>query len=373
MKKILVMLFCIAIATSVFASGTRVASFGDITFGDAVEVGVYPGLRTHFTNYFSTTMKTEGDDNNYTGGIAVDIGSGVFSVGLNNGVSPIISENINHSKVISFMYGIELGGLDTGAKLIYGGDCYEDNGLTEKGTTMGLGLGLSNSTFDFGLNYTIPKYNWEEKEGDNRNTVNYSDLGINFRYLPFEIGGVSIIPEIKFTMGTESYDNEDADGENTDLYKETTNSATLNTIIGYDISDKTKAIFDIQLFGMGKDLTEYDSDYDPIIASEEYSQIGPLGTWKVGVESNIKTWLVGRCGAVKNYSKTVAKIDYREGNDIEITEADENFKLTFGLAFKFGKFTIDTNFNEELLFTGPNFISGAQQDWASAVSVKYIF
>ena len=118
MKKFLIMVFCIFVVTFAFASGTRVASFGEITFGDAVEVGIYPGLRTNFTNYFSATMKTPGDDNNYTGGVVFDLGPGVFALGLNGKVNPIVMNEVNHTKSISLAYGMELESLNIGAKVI---------------------------------------------------------------------------------------------------------------------------------------------------------------------------------------------------------------------------------------------------------------
>ena len=204
MKKILIMLFCIAVVTSVFASGTRVASFGEISYGDAIEVGVYPGLRTHFTNYFSTTMKTKGDDNNYTGGVVFDLGPGVFAVSLNN-QSNWYNLDANALKTLGFTYGMNLSGYDVGANVTYGSDIYnEEEGsdeYTEKTKYLGFGLGVSNDMFDFGFKYGIPKY--EETDSDTLfngdpipdYTYGGSSLELHARYLPLEFGRFKIIPE----------------------------------------------------------------------------------------------------------------------------------------------------------------------------------
>ena len=373
MKKTLLVLVSLLVVGSLFASGTRVATMGDISFGDASEVGTYPGLRTNFTNYFWSSMGTVGADNDYKAGIVLDLGPGVFGLNLNGEVTEIEGTNINLQKSLSLQYGIKLNSLNLGANIVYGSDMYEDNSAIEEASIVGFGFGVSNSSLDFGFNYKVPGYNYDVKEGDDRETKRFSELDASFRYLPFELFGFNIIPEIKLEMEKEALDTENTDGEDTDLYTINSQAVIVDAIIGYDLSKETKVLFDIQLFGMGKILTEYDEDFDPIMISTEISQMGPLGTWKIGMESKIKPWLTGRCGAIKNYSKTMVKNDYRDSNDTEDIFTDEEFELTFGLGFTFGKFIIDANFNEELLFAGPNFISGETNGWASALSVTYLF
>lgn len=383
MKKILIMLFCISVASSIFASETRVASFGDISFGDEVEVGTYPGLRMNFTNYFSATMGNPGDDNNYTAGVVFDLGPGVFALDLNKQSDyTLLDENgvpLENVKTLGLTYGMDLSGYNVGANVTFGSDMYlEEEGsyeYTKNTKYFGLGLGVSNDMFDFGFKLGLPTYERTTTattdtllNGDPTPDYTFggSTLGLYARYLPLEFGGFKIIPKIGF--GTGSFANQDSDVTYSKM------QFGFNTIIGYDISEKTKAIFDVQLFGYKLETTDYadtliDADFDKV----ETKTMGPFSTWKVGVESNIKPWLVGRFGAVKGYTKCTETTIPWDGDDHIETTFDETFKLTFGLGFKFGKFTIDVNFNEELLFTGPNFITGAEQDWASAISMEYSF
>lgn len=99
--------------------------------------------------------------------------------------------------------------------------------------------------------------------------------------------------------------------------------------------------------------------------------------YSLGVESQITKWLTGRVGANQSYvfGKMSEESDYDSGNDeSEIWSAyNSNFDMNLGLAFHFGKFTVDTVFTKSLLHDGPDFLGGQTAGLANQVSVKFEF
>jgi hypothetical protein len=68
--------------------------------------------------------------------------------------------------------------------------------------------------------------------------------------------------------------------------------------------------------------------------------------------------------------------DYEAGNndESEATAAQNSiFDMNLGLAFNFGKFTIDTVLSKSLLHDGPDFLGGQTAGLATQASVKFVF
>ncbi|HOC95962.1 MAG TPA: hypothetical protein PK802_05570 [Candidatus Cloacimonadota bacterium] len=103
-----------------------------------------------------------------------------------------------------------------------------------------------------------------------------------------------------------------------------------------------------------------------------------LPEYTLGVESQITKWLTGRVGANQRYVFWTysEEDDYEAGNndESEATAAQNSiFDMNLGLAFNFGKFTIDTVLSKSLLHDGPDFLGGQTAGLATQASVKFEF
>ncbi|MBW6514528.1 MAG: hypothetical protein K0B87_07215 [Candidatus Syntrophosphaera sp.] len=99
--------------------------------------------------------------------------------------------------------------------------------------------------------------------------------------------------------------------------------------------------------------------------------------YTLGLESQIAKWLTGRVGAIQQY--VFYKRTYEADTGSKDVETDEfaqyrsSFDMNLGLAFKFGKFTVDTVLSKSLLHDGPDFIGGQTNGLATQVSVNFAF
>jgi hypothetical protein len=364
-------LLVLVLAIPVFASGTRVASMGEIRFGDSSEVGMYPGLRTKWSNYIAAGMNFPGIENDYTGGVIFDLGPGVFALAM-NGNAGMLDLNGNPLKTNGITYGLSLGAIDLGANFTYGADKMTvkegDDTDTDKHAFMGFGVGASNDMIDIGIGFSMMGETQTFEISPNEDADDITESGymfaLNGRFLPMEFGKFNVIPEIIFQ--TDKYSLPD------DQIVTSHMQFALNTFIKYNLTENTKTLMEIQVFNFEVETDDFKNDtIDPVFDKLETKTIAPFTTFKVGVESNIKPWLIGRFGAVKDcMSGSLTQYPW-VGDEVSVSGKATDFRVTFGLGIKFGKFLLDMNVNEELLFEGPNFITGGQHDWASALALKY--
>lgn len=125
-------------------------------------------------------------------------------------------------------------------------------------------------------------------------------------------------------------------------------------------------------FATAKDELTYETsrEEDKITA---ISYISPF----FAMEAEINGWLTGRVGA--SQSNTMIKTentfeDTSRGDPVtdEQTLNESAFQISFGLGVKLGdNFMVDGVFNEDLLYNGPNFVTGDNEvgDFLSRVSV----
>jgi hypothetical protein len=374
MKKALVILLVLAVSIGVYASGTRVASIGEIRFGDSSEIGTYPGLRTKWSNYACGTFAAGEVDNDFTGGFVIDAGPGVLGVALNNGFDWLdLTMTADELKTWSLTYGLNLGGMNLGLNFTNGRD-FEKNenvgGVDEtliKTSYMGFGLGVSNDVFDLGLKMAMPNWKAETSvDGVDDTTFGGTGFEAHMRYLPLEFGNFGVVPELGFVMG--SVANQDDD------IKTSVMNINFNTVLAYNLNEDTKVLMDVELFGLESETITYaDTLINAALEIDKETKASPFKSVKFGVESKIKPWLCARFGGVKEYMKTKETMTPWEGDDAITTTFDQDFKLTFGLGLTFGKVVLDVNLEEGLLLDGPNFITGAVNPWASEITVKYNF
>jgi len=60
-------------------------------------------------------------------------------------------------------------------------------------------------------------------------------------------------------------------------------------------------------------------------------------------------------------------------DDLKLSYCDSYFAYNFGVGLEFGKFVIDWEICDDLLWNAPYIVSGNEGDFASSLSLKYCF
>ena len=141
--------------------------------------------------------------------------------------------------------------------------------------------------------------------------------------------------------------------------------------INYHINANKLLVASIEMFGLYQDKVKEkrsgEDDYETTITTMTFPAMA------LGLESRIDSWLTGRFGAAQVYQLLKDKSDPSGTEPTEVTTRSSEFKATFGLAVEMGNFSLDIAFNEGLLFDGPNFISGTEDNLADRISLTYKF
>ena len=137
--------------------------------------------------------------------------------------------------------------------------------------------------------------------------------------------------------------------------------------LNYQISENSLIIVAIDPYDYSK-LTSKVKD-----AGETSTTTTTFPRLYLGAETNIKNWLIGRIGANRGYQKVTTKIKPSGANENETSFQTSPYNVSFGLGLKFGRFLIDLDINDGVLFEGPNFLSGTFRDFSNRVSVTYNF
>ncbi len=362
------------------ATETRVGSMGGVGFfiRDNSNVFVFPGTVFQYGGQVISELRSKNNDQLYSIGVHLPVNdASVLGLHLNRPITLEIPAEVSNSYTVrldrstDIFYGKRSGDVDLGLKFTVGMDSDEEKegSATQKQSARYFGIagGLSSETTDIGLFVDIPMLSWEY-EKQSRDWGGYG-LGINARLFSNQSGRpLQFVPLGVLYYGTTSIE---FDSGVTGAEKDKTDFGILNAAIGigmnYKISESNMVILGIEVFGISK-LSE-----DIKEGSERTMTTRTLPGLYLGVESNIKSWLIGRLGAAQVHQQYITTTKPQQGSEIEESFYSSEFKLTFGMALIFGSFTLDASINEGILFDGPNIISGSNEALSNQLSITYQF
>jgi len=385
--------------TDTMATETRVGSMGGVGFymRDNSNIFVFPGTFYSYGDQVIGEMRVKGNHSLYTIGAHLPVSNTAqFGIYLNNPITfdiPSYSEflppglefieevELNHTT--DLFYGTELDNFDLGIALRFAMDSYEEdnfsglpeNDHTQSATYFELGAGISNESMDLGLIFALPSASRDQGTVDGTDKYSWGGFGVGFsgrfwlkqKDLIFQFVPL-IVANYASLSGELDPAGDDQGGEISHSYLNLAGGLGLN----YQINEDNLIVVGLEAIGY---------------SSESYStksgdQDGPEGSTTtmilpgiyMGVESQISSWLFGRLGAAQTYTKTTEKEKLDpDADETESVSFEKEFKMTFGIGIMLGSFLLDARINDNLLFEGPNFISGTTQDLAYMLSITYNF
>ncbi len=392
-KTFILLLLALALsAGGLFATQSRMTALG-YPYGiirDDSDVHAYPGTIFKYNRGIYGELYSDGAYWDWSLGANVPLKTNVFGLYLNlpSGVDADYHldgySDIDLYKKVQAYYGFAdkfaLGlafGFDS-AK----GD-YESSGSKasyiekQQGQFVELSAGMSDTKMDLGLKILYQGAGINEKY-DNTSTDLASYSGFSF-----DLGGRYFIQQneklelaIFADAGIEILNDElgEIPVKATRKYAHTNMMADLGIGANYELAPGHNIILSLKPLGLysaalkGTTVPSSSTYYDTqtVLILPEYT---------LGVESRITRWLTGRVGAKQSNGFWTWKEELESGSETIYhdtwTQYDSGFDMNVGLAFKLGKFTIDTVLSKDLLHAGPDFLGGMATGLASHVSVKF--
>lgn len=359
-----------ALASYSYATETRLGSMGGIDgyTRDNSDVFPFPGTINRYSNQVIAELRGKNYDSRYSIGSHLPFRTdGVCGVYLNYPLPQPITEAVREvapdlelDRTADLFYGKKMGNSDFGARFSIALDResrkYGSSELEESARYLAFAGGLSNEQMDLGCILDLPA---AKRESEIRSDdLSGFGLGVNGRYFMTKQGNRQLVPIGRFHYASGSIE----DSVETDY-----NSISFGGGIGVDYQLNEN---NLVVLGLGLALSQSTTEVKN--GDETTERTITLPRIVVGVESRIKSWLVGRLGASQVYQSNFTEIKPRIGNTrLEDKEWAKKFDLSFGLGINFGNFSLDALINEGIFFDGPHFISGSSNSVSSKLSATY--
>ena len=364
------------------ASETRTYSMGQSAgfIRDNSDVNLFPGTLNMYNSLVQIEMRYQGGDNAYSGSVHIPMPNTNFTLGvkINRPILPVDPINLGSQgpgnpvyvdRVTDILFGMKMNDNDLGFRVSYGTDSFTEdsvflNPAIDKSVSyIELAGGLSNEKFDIGGSVILPSTSNEV--GNAKDEL--SGFGFNFtgRYFHKMNNKMEFVPLGMFSMISTSLDSGGLTGfTNTDF-------GLMNILIGgalnYHVDDQSLIVLGVHAYG-SQSLTQ-ENDFG------EYTEsITTLPAVFIGGESRLASWLIGRIGVMQIFQTLTETLKPKGEKETETSRTVSNVNFSFGFGVELGSFLLDADFNEGLLFQGPNFISGQSgQDMFGKLSITYTF
>lgn len=361
-----------ALASYSYATETRLGSMGGIGgyTRDNSDVFPFPGTINRYSNQVIAELRGKNYDSRYSIGSHLPFRTdGVCGVYLNCPLPQPITDVVREvvpalelDRTADLFYGKKMGNSDFGARFSIALDRESrkdgSSELEESARYLAFAGGLSNEQMDLGCILDLPAAKRESGiPGIQSDELSGFGLGVNGRYFMTKQGNRQLVPRGRFHY---------ASGSIEDSVKTDYNSISFGGGIGvnYQLNENNLVVL-----GLGLELSQSTTEVKN--GNETTERTITLPRIVVGVESRIKSWLVGRIGASQVYQSNFTEMKPRIGNTRENKEWAKEFDLSFGLGINFGNFSLDALINEGIFFDGPHFISGNSNSVSSKLSATY--
>jgi hypothetical protein len=361
------------------ASETRTFSMGQVGnyIRDNSNVYPFPGTLMDYNNQIIMELRTyKNQPDQYFGGVHLPLLSTNYMIGvyLNRPLdfdfpSIVIGDGlVELEHTTDVLFGMKMGNNNLGFRLSYASDGYQQDSsfadprnIEESAQYIELAAGLSSEIYDAGLSLHLPSIN-SEIDGSTDEWGGYG-IGVNGRYFYKINEKMTCVPMV--SIGTLSSERkiEVTDVKN----KYEIFSLVLGVSLNYQIEEQTLLLLGIEPFGY-------------LSSSEDIENVGKttdktttLPAIFIGAESNLKTWLIGRCGIRQSFQSMTTTYEPDVGAESEISESTSDINFTFGFGIRVGSLLMDVDFNQSMFFDGPQFISGQSNQMFNRISLTYSF
>ena len=353
------------------ATETRVGSMGGVGLytHDNSNIFYFPGAIYTYAGQVIGEFRVKQVDTSYTVGINYPIGDySVVGVYLNRPINVSIPggivNNVQLNHTTDILYGTQMTQYDLGLSLSLGLDSQKSGPDTaetkETARYIALGAGLSHEAMDLGVRFELPSAKLEPPTGPDQKWGGFA-FGAVGRFFRGETTRLVPLGALYFSSTKAEIDTFETKYKGLNL--------GLGIGLNHELNERNLLVMGLEVFGMAQQKVEVEWGAAP----DTTFTTTTLPGFFMGLESEIKPWLIGRLGVAQVYQSVKTKIEPPTGAEIELTSRESNFNVRFGLGFHFGDFLLDAAINEGLVFDGPNFISGSVNPMASRLSLTYEF
>jgi len=357
------------------ATETRVGSMGGVGLytHDNSNIFFFPGAIYTYSGQVVGEFRVKNNDNSYTVGVNYPFGDySVIGAYLNRPISVSVPGNIADSVLLThttdIFYGTQMTSFDFGLRLSLGLDSHSDDigaiNDDQSARYIAVGAGLTHEAMDLGMLFELPSV--KRDLGDSSNTWNGFGFGLSGRFFMGE-EATTIVPlgVIHMTSTSSEVDINSATTVNTDFRS---TDIGLGIGLNHELNERNLLVGGIEVFGYSSDRSDVDG------GSEQTIKTVTMPGFYMGVESEVTRWLIGRLGVAQVFQSTTDKLNPPGGApSVETNSKVSNYRVSFGMGFRFSDFLLDAAINEGLFFDGPNFISGGINPMATRLSLTYEF
>jgi hypothetical protein len=334
---------------------------------DNSNIFYFPGAIYTYAGQVVGEFRIKQVDTSYTVGINYPVGEySVLGVYLNRPINVSIPGGIVNNVMLNhttdIFYGSQMTDWDLGFSLSLGLDAQKsgpDSAETkESARYIALGAGVSHEAMDIGLRFELPSAKFEPPVGPENKWSGFS-FGAAGRFFNGETTRLVPLGAFYYSSTKGEIDTFETDYRALDL--------GLGVGLNHELNERNLLVMGLEVIGIDRQKVEVGGGDDSTLT------VTTLPGLFMGLESEIKPWLIGRLGVAQVYQSTTTKIEPPTGPEVSFTSRSSDFNVRFGLGFRFGDFLLDAAINEGLVFDGPNFISGGVNPMASRLSITYEF
>ncbi|TSA28372.1 hypothetical protein D4R71_00920 [bacterium] len=380
MKRIVTLLVLLSVCSFAFATEGRVNGMGvnPIFYNDDYLINIFPQYLTQYmNNAYIDAYYNSYCGNQYSGGLNFKLFGNDFGIYINRNFPVQFDYTYAKLEKAINMY-LAMGGLGLGFDIAmdnYTNDNYS-SGNSLKESTLGVGgkIGLEVSGFDIGgqVHYATGNSTEEHVEEYKDNVFLVEGAA---RMKMFETDKSVVYPAVTLEM---------ASAKETCTYLTKTDEKDEETFSYFCVDPGiglnhwlTKEVLVIAAASCGFYTGKYKSSYtysDTTYSYEsDYTKI-TLPKLELGLEAYLAKWLTVRAGINKSYYYYSSDCDDMcKNGDSKVSYYDSYFNYTFGVGLEFGKFVIDWEICDDLLWNAPYIVTGNESDFASSLSLKYCF
>ncbi|MDP8314798.1 MAG: hypothetical protein RAP70_06960 [Candidatus Celaenobacter antarcticus] len=94
---------------------------------------------------------------------------------------------------------------------------------------------------------------------------------------------------------------------------------------------------------------------------------------ELGLETYLTKWFTFRAGIKKTFYYDSEKYVLSKDAESKLSYLDSDFSYSFGIGLQFGKYSIDWQIYDDLLWNAPFIVTGKESRFASSLSMKFCF
>jgi hypothetical protein len=341
---------------------------------DNSNVVFFPGAVMRYGSQVVTELRLKDSESSFSADVRLPVNSYMLGLNFNrpiNVLNPGVGLNISLTNTSDLYFGTKLGDNDLGIRLSLGRDGFTQDStgvnpkLEESARFVEIAGGYSSDIYDASISFSLPSI--ESELSGLKDEYSASLLDLLGRYFYQYDSKMQLVPVVRLLFGSGSRKTEIGGG----APQAETDYSLLNLNLGlglnYQISENSLIIIAIDPYDYNKVSAKVKEGTETTTTTTTFPRL------YLGAETSIRNWLIARVGANRGYQQVTTKTKPPGQNETEVSFQTSPYNVSFGLGLQFGRFLIDLDVNDGILFEGPNFLSGTFRDFSNRVSVTYNF